>query len=69
MIDGSSKWMVLAVVFGMIAAWNGGLAYVQNRMLTAQLSAALDEVRVSHDEVANLKTKVGTLQARISSTQ
>jgi hypothetical protein len=69
MAYGKSKWMVLTVVFGIVAAWNGGLAYVQNRMLTAQLSAALDEVRVSHDEVANLKTKVGTLQARISSTQ
>jgi hypothetical protein len=54
--------MVMAIVFGMVAAWNGGLAYVQNRMLTAQLSAALDEVSLSHDEVANLKAKVRRLQ-------
>jgi hypothetical protein len=69
MIDGSSKWMVLAVVFGMIAAWNGGLAYVQNRMFTAQLSAAINEVSLSHDEVANLKAKVSRLQAQGRSAQ
>ena len=69
MVDGSSKWMVLAVVFGMIAAWNGGLAYVQNRMFTAQLSAAINEVSLSHDEVANLKAKVSRLQAQDRSAQ
>ena len=69
MAYGKSKWMVLTVVFGIVAAWNGGLAYVQNRMLTAQLSAALDEVRLSHDEVANLKTQVRTLRTRVGSTQ
>ena len=69
MIDGSSKWMVLAVVFGMIAAWNGGLAYVQNRMFTAQLSAAINEVSLSHDEVANLKAKMSRLQAQGRSAQ
>ena len=69
MIDGSSKWMVLAVVFGMIAAWNGGLAYVQNRMFTAQLSAAINEVSLSHDEVANLKAKVRRLQTQDTSAK
>jgi len=69
MVDASSKWMVLAVVFGMIAAWNGGLAYVQNRMFTAQLSAAINEVSLSHDEVANLKAKVSRLQAQGRSAQ
>jgi hypothetical protein len=61
--------MVLAVVFGMIAAWNGGLAYVQNRMFTAQLSAAINEVSLSHDEVANLKAKMSRLQAQGRSAQ
>ena len=69
MVDASSKWMVLAVVFGMIAAWNGGLAYVQNRMFTAQLSAAINEVSLSHDEVANLKAKMSRLQAQGRSAQ
>ena len=60
----SRKWRVVAVVFGIVAAWNGGLAYVQNRMLTAQLSAAIDEVSLSHDEIANLKAKVNRLQTQ-----
>lgn len=68
MTNGASKWKVLAIVFGVVAAWNGGIAYVQNRMLTAQLSAAIDQISLSRDEVANLKTRVRTLQTQAGST-
>jgi len=70
MADGVSKrWMVAAIVTGIIAAGNGGIAYVQHRTFTAQLSAATDEVSLSHDEIANLKAKVRALQPQVSSNQ
>jgi len=64
----SKGWMVAAIVLGITAAGNGGLAYVQHRALAVQLSAANNEVSLSHDEIANLKAKVRSLQTHVSST-
>jgi peptidoglycan hydrolase CwlO-like protein len=70
MADGVSKrWMIATIVLGVMAVSMGNFAYVQHRTLTAQLSAATDEVILSHDEVANLKTKVRRLQTQVGSTQ
>ena len=70
MANGVSKnWMVVAMVLGAIALSACDLAYVQHHTLSAQLSAATDEVFLSHDEIANLKTRVRTLQAQAGSNQ
>ena len=70
MTNGVSKnWIVVAMVLGAIALGASDIAYVQHHALSAQLSAATDEVILSHDEIANLKTKVRTLQAQVGSTQ
>ena len=57
------------MVLGVVVLSLGNFAYVQHRTLTAQLSAATDEVSLSHDEVADLKAKVRRLQAQGSSAQ
>ena len=70
MTDGVLKrWMFATMVLGVMAVSLGNFAYVQHRTLTAQLSAATDEVSLSHDEVANLRAKVRRLQVRGSSAQ
>jgi peptidoglycan hydrolase CwlO-like protein len=61
--------MVATIVLSVIAVSMGNFAYVQHRTLSAQLSAATDEVALSHDEIANLKTKVRRLQSQVSPTQ
>jgi hypothetical protein len=58
--------MAATLVLGVVAVSVGDFAYTQHRTLTAQLSAATDEVSLSHDEVANLKAKVRRLQAQSS---
>ena len=63
------RWMVATMVLGVVVLSLGNFAYVQHRTLTAQLSAATDEVSLSHDEVADLKAKVRRLQAQGSSAQ
>ena len=69
MTDGAStRWMFATMVLGVIALTVGNFAYVQHRTLTSQLSAAADEVVLSHDEVANLKNRVRTLQTQVSPT-
>jgi peptidoglycan hydrolase CwlO-like protein len=65
----SSKWMLATMVLGVIALSVGNFAFVQHRTLTSQLSAATDEVSLSHDEVANLKAKVRRLQGQVGSAQ
>jgi hypothetical protein len=57
------------MLFGVIALSLGNFAYTQHRTLTAQLSAATDEVSLSHDEVANLKAKVRRLQTQDTSAK
>lgn len=70
MADGASKkWMVATLLLGVLAVSAGDLTYMQHRTLTAQLSAASDEVSLSHDEIANLKAKVRTLQAQVRPTR
>ena len=70
MANGVSKnWMVVALVLGAIALSASDLAYEQHHTLSAQLSAATDEVMLSHDEIANLKTKMRTLQAQVAPTE
>jgi hypothetical protein len=69
MANGVSKnWMVVAMVLGALALSASDIAYMQHHTLSAQLSAATDEITLSHDEIANLKTRVRTLQARVGST-
>jgi hypothetical protein len=70
MTDGVLKrWMIATMVLGVVSLSLGNFAYVHHRTLTAQLSAATDEVSLSHDEVANLKAKVRRLQPQSSSAQ
>ena len=61
--------MVVAMLLGAIALSASDIAYVEHHTLSAQLSAATDEVILSHDEIANLKTRVRTLQAQVGSSQ
>jgi len=65
----STRWTFATMVLGVIALSAGNFAYTQHRTLTAQLSAATDEVSLSHDEVADLKDKVRRLQVQVNSTR
>ena len=63
------RWMTATLVLGVVVVSVGDFAYTQHRTLTAQLSAATDEVSLSHDEVANLKAKLRRLQTQSSPAQ
>ena len=67
--NGSTVWKVAATAFGMIAVGACAYSFMLYGALASELAAAKNDVRLAHNEVANLNTQLRLMEEQAQAQQ
>ena len=66
---GGTVWKVAAIAFGMIALGACAYSFMLYGALASELAAAKNDVRLAHDEIANLNTQLRLTEEQAETQQ
>ena len=67
--NGSTVWKALAVALGMITLGACASSFMLYGALTSELAAARNDVRLAHNEIANLNTQLRLMEEQAETQQ